>query len=94
MVNLTPSKELYIKTIYILSDDNQGVHITEIAEKLEISKASVCTAMKSLQEGNYEPESKTLFVRFMGFKNLRVRILGFLKTACVYSLGYRLLINN
>ena len=27
----------------------------------------------------------------MGFKNLRVRILGFLKTACVYSLGYSLL---
>ncbi len=52
-MNLTTSKEHYLKTIYSLSDDNQGVHITEIAEKLEISKASVCTAMKALQEGNY-----------------------------------------
>lgn len=39
-MSLTPSKDHYLKTIYLLSTDNEGVQITEIAKKLEVSKAS------------------------------------------------------
>ena len=62
MANLTPSKKHYIKTIYILSPDNQGVQITEIADKLEVTKASVCTAMKTLQEDDFIFRGKKRFV--------------------------------
>ena len=62
MENLTPSKEHYIKIIYILSTDNEGVHITEIAEKLEVNKASVCTAMKVLQKDKFVYRGKKRMV--------------------------------
>jgi Mn-dependent DtxR family transcriptional regulator len=52
-MSLTPSREHYIKTIYRLSAGNHGVQITEIADQLEVSKASVCTAMRTLQEDHY-----------------------------------------
>ena len=53
MMNLTPSREHYIKTIYILSTDNHGVIITELANRLGVTKPSVCTAMKLLQEDDF-----------------------------------------
>ena len=58
----TPSQDHYIKTIYNLSPGNQGVHITEIAAKLEVTKASVCTAMKTLQKGKFVYRGKKRMV--------------------------------
>ncbi len=52
MKTLTPSKQHYIKEIHILSSGSEGVHITEIAKRLGVTKASVCTAMKVLQKEN------------------------------------------
>ncbi len=50
MKKLTPSKEHYIKAIHALSSEDDGARISDIAERLSVSKASVCTAMDSLQE--------------------------------------------
>lgn len=40
MKKLTPSKEHYIKTIYSLFSGGAGARISDIAEKLAVSKAS------------------------------------------------------
>ena len=50
MKSLTPSKEHYIKAIHALSSEDEGVRISDIADRLSVSKASVCVAMDSLQE--------------------------------------------
>ena len=52
-MNLSQSKEHYIKAIHILSSGNHGVPITKIAEKLKVTKASVCIAMNALQKDDY-----------------------------------------
>lgn len=66
--NLTPSKQHYIKAIHILSSSNEGVHITEIAKKLGIAKASVCTAMKALQKEKlvYRNSNRMVFLTETG----------------------------
>ena len=76
-MNLTPSKEHYIKTIYLLSDNNQGVQITEIADNLEVTKASACIAMKVLQEDDfiYRDEKRQVFLTLKGEK----RAIGLMK---------------
>ena len=66
MGTLTPSQEHYIKTIHNLSPGNQGVHITEIADKLGVTKASVCTAMKTLQNDNIVFRGKKRLVFLTG----------------------------
>ena len=38
-----------IKAIYDLSSDGEGVRFCDIAEKVDVSKASVCNAMKNLE---------------------------------------------
>ena len=50
MTKLTASKEHYIKAVYELDRDGEGARISDIAEKLNVTKASVCVAMKSLQQ--------------------------------------------
>lgn len=50
---LTPSMQHYIKALFVLSSDNEGVHIREIAEKLGVTKASVSIAMKVLQKDDF-----------------------------------------
>lgn len=61
MKKLTPSKEHYIKAIYTLSSADEGARISDIAERLSVSKASVCTAMDSLLElGLIERDSEHL----------------------------------
>jgi len=47
---LTPSKEHYIKEVSALSSENEGARISDIAERLSVSKASVCAAMDCLQK--------------------------------------------
>ena len=57
-MELTNSQEEYLKTIYILKSTSQEIKVTEIAKKLNKTKASVNNAINSLKsEGliNYEP---------------------------------------
>lgn len=57
-MELTNSQEEYLKTIYILKNTKNEIKVTEIANKLNKTKASVNNAINSLkQEGliDYEP---------------------------------------
>lgn len=48
--SLTPSTEDYLEIILDLSKQNQNVRVTDIANKLKVTKASVTQALKTLQE--------------------------------------------
>ena len=50
MSNLSTSMQHYIKAIYELSINGKGIRISDIAAELNVTKASVCTAMKSLEQ--------------------------------------------
>ncbi len=57
-MELTNSQEEYLKTIYILKNTNNEVKVTEIAKKLNKTKASVNNAINNLKIENllrYEP---------------------------------------
>jgi len=47
---LTVSMQHYIQTIYELSPEGEGVRISEVAIKRNVSKSSVYVAMKTLQQ--------------------------------------------
>jgi DtxR family Mn-dependent transcriptional regulator len=58
MVNLTNSQEEYLKTIYILKNTQKDIRVTDIAKKLDKSKASVNNAINLLKNDGlieYEP---------------------------------------
>lgn len=60
-MNLSNSQEEYLKTIYLLQKTNNEVKVTEIAKKLNKTKASVNYAINSLKNDNlieYEPYTK------------------------------------
>lgn len=60
-MELTNSQEEYLKTIYILKNTVGEIKVTEIANKLNKTKASVNSAINNLKsEGllNYEPYGK------------------------------------
>ena len=50
MMALTISNEHYIKAIHETDPDGKGARISDIAAKLNVSKASACIAVKSLQQ--------------------------------------------
>lgn len=50
MGKLTISKEHYLKAIYELERSGDGARISDIADKLDVAKSSVCAAMDSLQQ--------------------------------------------
>lgn len=50
MLHLTISQQNYIKAVYELSFEGRGTRICNIALKYDVSKASVCIAMKTLQK--------------------------------------------
>ncbi|SHI14732.1 iron (metal) dependent repressor, DtxR family [Sporobacter termitidis DSM 10068] len=52
MTDLTPSQQHYIKAIYMLSSSREGTRICDVAERLAVTKSSVCVAMKTLQRMN------------------------------------------
>lgn len=57
-MNLSNSQEEYLKTIYILKNTQNEIRVTDIANRLNKTKASVNNAINNLkQEGliNYEP---------------------------------------
>ena len=49
-MQITNSQEEYIKTIYILSKTEKEIRVTDIANKLKITKPSVNRAIKNLAE--------------------------------------------
>jgi DtxR family Mn-dependent transcriptional regulator len=58
MVNLTNSQEEYLKVIYILKNTQKDIRVTDIAKKLDKSKASVNNAINLLKNDGlieYEP---------------------------------------
>ena len=61
MISLSNSQEEYLKTIYILKNTEKEVRVTDIANKLNKSKASVNSAINVLANEkliNYEPYSE------------------------------------
>lgn len=58
MINLTNSQEEYLKVIYILKNTKKDIRVTDIAKKLDKSKASVNNAINVLKNDGlieYEP---------------------------------------
>ena len=54
---ISKSLEEYLKTIYVLKISNGNIRVTDIAEKMNCTKASVNKAIKNLKENelvNYE----------------------------------------
>lgn len=49
-MKLTSSQEEYLKTIYILEKNNSKVRVTDIADKLQITKPSVNKAINLLRD--------------------------------------------
>ena len=52
-MHLFRSGEDYLKTILILQNRNGAVRSLDVADHLHVSRASVCRAMKLLQEGGF-----------------------------------------
>ena len=52
-MRLQESGEMYLETIYILSQKSNYVHSIHIAEYMNLSKPSVSRAMARLKEGGY-----------------------------------------
>ncbi len=50
MMELTISNEHYIKAVYELEHDGEGARISDIAKRLNVTKSSVCVAMKAPQQ--------------------------------------------
>ena len=60
-MNLTNSQEEYLKTIYILNNTINEIRVTDIAKKMNKTKASVNSAIHTLKQSNlinYEPYGK------------------------------------
>ena len=58
MINLTNSQEEYLKVIYILKNTKKDIRVTDIAKKIDKSKASVNNAINLLKNDgliDYEP---------------------------------------
>lgn len=51
-MKLTNTQEEYLKTIYILEMTEENVRVTDIASRLNKTKASVNTAIKNLKQEN------------------------------------------
>lgn len=50
MVNLTFNMENYLEAVYELSKDETGARVSDIAERLGVTKASTSVAMTTLSE--------------------------------------------
>ena len=51
-IKITKSLEEYIKAMYVLKSKNGEIRVTDVANKLKVSKASVNKAVKALSEEN------------------------------------------
>ena len=63
MPTLTVAMQNYIRAIFELSSDGEGVRISDIAVKRKVSKSSACIAMKTLQkEGLIQRDNDRLVI--------------------------------
>ncbi len=58
MIKVTKAIEDYLETILILSNEDDDVHASQIAEKLNISRAAVTKEMKELIDLKYVRRQK------------------------------------
>ncbi len=49
-IKISPSLENYLETIYFLQKNSESVRVTDLAKKMDISKAGVNKAIKNLKE--------------------------------------------
>ena len=64
-LKLTPSKEDYLKVIHLLNDQSMGVRVKDIAQRMEITMASVSCALKSLKKQGFNFVGSTICYAFM-----------------------------
>lgn len=73
---ISKSLEEYLKTMYIIKTQNQKIRVTDIAEKMNVSKASVNKAVNNLKEaGLLEYESYGAIILTNEGENLAKKIL-------------------
>lgn len=53
MIKYNESEEMYLETIYLLTNKKNGIRSIDVAEELGYSKASISVAMKRLREKKY-----------------------------------------
>ncbi|MDR1322399.1 MAG: metal-dependent transcriptional regulator [Gracilibacteraceae bacterium] len=63
MIELTPAKENYIKAVYTLSRQGDGVRSLDVAAALGVSKPSVSRMIKELQQKNLVERTENMQVR-------------------------------
>ncbi len=61
-MTLKPSGEMYLETIYILSQKKSSVRSIDIAEYMNYSKPSVCRAVGILKRENYITVDKNGYI--------------------------------
>ncbi len=47
------SRENYLKAVYLLEQEGRGVHLTDVASSMNVSKPSASRAMRILSEDGY-----------------------------------------
>lgn len=57
MLSITESKENYLKTIYTLDPCREGARVTDIADALNVTKASASRAVSELEKEGYVDRS-------------------------------------
>ena len=73
---ISKSLEEYLKTMYLLKQQNNKIRVTDIANKMDISKASVNKAVNNLKEAGYlEYESYGTIILTSEGENLAKKIL-------------------
>ena len=70
---ISPSLEDYIEVIYSLGEARDPVRLTDIAARLELSKASVSRAVKALRAGGFVEHERygTLMLTELGLETAR-----------------------
>lgn len=68
---MTASQRMYLTSIYKLSKTSKRVLSVDVANRLDVSRASVCKAMKRLAEDGYVAEDYQSHIRLtsLGKKN-------------------------
>lgn len=65
-MELQESGEMYLETIYVLSEKMSAVRSLDVAEYMDFSKPSVSRAVKLLREGGYINVDKNGYITLTG----------------------------
>lgn len=76
LISLTKSQQSYLKTVYELSPSNEGVHISDVAARLEVTKASTCVAMDLLENKNliYRDQFRQIMLTRTGMDQAKMMV--------------------